>query len=119
MSAWLIVRLLKYIGMLTFAMGIAGALLPNEQRRRQAAALWLATPGFVLTWLGGYGLTRQLGLSLGAPWISISMLASLLCLHETLRASEPGRTPSPLHTTLILLLLAVSLAAMVLRHAFS
>lgn len=118
MSAWLIIRLLKYVGMLMFAMGIGGVLLPNTQRNRQAAALWLATPGFILTWLGGYGLTRQLGLSLGTPWISISMLASLLCLHETLRASEPGRAPSALRTTLIILLLAASLAAMVLRHAF-
>lgn len=118
MSIWLIVRFLHYFGMLMFAMGIAGALLPNAPRTRQLAALWLATPGFVLTWLGGHALTRQLGLSLGEPWITVSMVSSLVALHETLRASEPGRTPSVLHAAAILGLLVISLLAMVMRHVF-
>ncbi len=116
MSFWLVIRLLKYVGMLMFAMGIAGTLLPNDQRVRQRAALWIATPGFVLTWFAGYGMTRELGLSLGEPWISISMVASMAALHETLRASEPGRTPSRLHAALILGLLLISLTSMVVRH---
>ncbi|MFV8749029.1 hypothetical protein ACNOYE_00600 [Nannocystaceae bacterium ST9] len=116
MNLWLAIRLLKYVGVLMFAMGIAGALLPNDQRTRQLAALWIAAPGFILTWFAGYGLTRELGLSLGEPWISISMVASMAALHETLRATEPGRTPSRWHAALVLGLLFVSLAAMVVRH---
>lgn len=116
MSFWLAIRLLKYVGVLMFAMGIAGALLPNEQRMRQRAALWIAAPGFVLTWFAGYGLTRELGLSLGEPWISISMVASMAALHETLRATEPGHTPSRLHAGLVIGLLLISLTTMVVRH---
>jgi hypothetical protein len=115
-SVWLFIRLLKWIGVLAFAMGIAGALLPNEQRIRQRAALWIAAPGFVLAWFAGYGMTKQLGLSLGEPWISISMVASMAALHETLRATEPGRTPSRLHASLVLALLLISLTSMVVRH---
>ena len=116
MSLWLVIRLLKYVGVLAFAMGIAGALLPNEQRMRQRAALWIATPGFALTWFAGYGLTRELGLSLGEPWISISMVASMVALHETLRATEPRHTPSRWHAALVLGLLLTSLTTMVIRH---
>lgn len=116
MSVWLLLRLLKYIGVLAFAMGIAGALLPNEQRLRQRAALWIAAPGFVLTWFAGYGLTRELGVSLGAPWVTISMVASMAALHETFRATEPGRTPSRLHASLVIALLLISLTSMVVRH---
>lgn len=116
MSVWLAIRLLKYIGVLAFAMGIAGALLPNDQRVRQRAALWIAVPGFVLTWIAGYGMTRQLGVSLGEPWVTISMVASMAALHETLRATEPGRTPSRLHAGLVLALLLISLTSMVVRH---
>jgi hypothetical protein len=116
MSVWLFIRLLKYVGVLAFAMGIAGALLPNEQRIRQRAALWIAAPGFVLTWIAGYGMTRQLGVSLGEPWVSISMVASMAALHETLRATEPGRTPSRLHAALVIGLLLISLTSMVVRN---
>jgi hypothetical protein len=115
-SVWLFVRLLKYVGVLAFAMGIAGALLPAEQRARQRAALWIAAPGFVLAWIAGYGLTKQLGVSLGEPWVTISMVASMAALHETLRATEPGRTPTRLHASLVIALLLISLTSMVVRH---
>jgi len=116
MSLLIFLRLAKYVGVLAFAMGIALALAPGHAKLRQRAAHWLATPGFVLTWVAGWGMARLDGLSLGLAWITISMVASLVALHETIRAVEPGRTPSRWRAGLTLVALFVALAAMVIRH---
>lgn len=116
MTVLLGLRLAKFVGVLAFAMGIALALAPGTATVRQRAAHWLATPGFVLTWVTGWGMGRLQLISLGAPWISISMVASLIALYETVRAVEPGREPSRWRTGLILVALFASLASMVVRH---
>ena len=116
MTLWLGLRLAKFVGVIAFAMGIAIAVAPGSLRVRQRAAHWLVTPGFVLTWVSGWGMARVHSISLGAAWISISMVASLIALHETVRAVEPDREPSRWRTGLILVALFVALAPMVVRH---
>lgn len=91
---WLALRFAKFVGMLAFGMGIGGALLGGEAAQRQRAAYWLATPGFLLTALAGFGLVKATGVSLGAPWISGSLLLSLVALDLTVRSVEPGRPRS-------------------------
>lgn len=112
---WLLLRFGKLIGVLAFAMGIAVALWGGTPRVRQRAAYGLATSGFLLTALAGFGLARATGASLGAPWISASLLLSLLTLDLTVRSVEPGRAPSGLRTAGILASLAITLALMVWR----
>jgi hypothetical protein len=110
-------RLAKLVGVLAFAMGIAVSLAPStEDAVRRRAAYWLATPGFLVTWIAGWGMAKMYAISLGRPWISVSMLASLIALHEVIRDVEPGRPRSRVRTTVILLALLVSLASMVIRH---
>lgn len=120
MTLWLVLRLAKFVGVVAFAMGIALALAPTADadmaRVRQRAAYWLATPGFIVTWIAGWGMARQYAISLGEPWISISMLTSLVALHETIRDVEPGRPRSRARTAMIVIALFVSLAAMVIRN---
>jgi hypothetical protein len=113
---WFILRLAKLIGVIAFAMGIAVAIAPGHERVRQRAAYALATPGFVITWIAGYGMAKMYAISLGRPWITIAMVASMLALHETIRDVEPGRTRSRARVTVILLALFAALAAMVIRH---
>jgi hypothetical protein len=115
-TLWLALRLAKLVGVIAFAMGIAIAIAPGADRARRRAAHWLATPGFVLTWVTGWGMARLHSISLGAAWISISMVASLIALHETVRAVEPGREPSRWRTGLILAALFVAVAVMVVRE---
>jgi FtsH-binding integral membrane protein len=113
----LLLRLAKFVGVLAFAMGIAISLAPTtDDSIRRRAAYWLATPGFLLTWLAGYGLAKMYAISLGRPWITVSMLASLIALHELVRDVEPGRPRSTIRTVVILAALGVSLASMVIRH---
>jgi hypothetical protein len=112
-----LLRLTKLVGVLAFAMGVAVSLAPStadEIRRR--AAYWLATPGFLLTWIAGWGMAKMYAISLGRPWITVSMIASLVALHETIRDVEPGRPRSRMRATVILLALLISLASMVIRH---
>ncbi|KIG18728.1 hypothetical protein DB30_07743 [Enhygromyxa salina] len=115
MTLWIALRLAKFVGVIAFAMGIAIVIAPGADKVRQRAAHWLATPGFVLTWVSGWGMARAHSISLGTPWVSISMVASLVALHETVRAVEPGREPSRWRTGLILVALLTALAPMVVH----
>jgi len=115
-ALWLVLRLAKLIGVIAFAMGIALALGQGPQQVRQRAAYWLATPGFIVTWIAGWGMARMYAISLGRPWITISMVASLIALHEIIREVEPGRPRSKVRVAVILIALLVALASMVIRH---
>lgn len=117
MTLALLLRLTKFVGVLAFAMGIAISLAPTtDDSVRRRAAYWLATPGFLLTWIAGWGMAKQYAISLGRPWITLSMVASLIALHELVRDVEPGRPRSTVRTVVILAALLVSLASMVIRH---
>jgi hypothetical protein len=114
-SVWLALRFAKFVGMLAFGMGIAGALMGGTAAQRQRAAYWLATPGFLLTAVAGYGLVKATGASLGAPWIAGSLLLSLVALELTVRSVEPGRSRSLARVLGIVGALVVVLALMVWR----
>ncbi len=115
MTLALALRLAKLLGVLAFAMGVAIAVAPTQDAARRRAAYWLATPGFIVTWIAGWGMARLAAISLGRPWISVSMLASLIALHELLREVEPGRPRSRARAVVIVVALLVSVAAMVVR----
>lgn len=112
---WLALRFAKFVGMLAFGMGIAGALVGGTAQRRQRAAYWLATPGFLLTAVAGYGLVKATGVSLGAPWVAGSLVLSLVALDLTVRSVEPGRPRSVARVVGIVGSLVVILAMMVWR----
>lgn len=80
MTWWMALRLAKWVGLMTFSAGVAGAVLPSSWEDRQRAVYQLATPGFVLTWMAGYGLMRSTSVSMGSPWISGTLLLSLVTL---------------------------------------
>jgi FtsH-binding integral membrane protein len=115
-SLWLTLRFAKFVGMLALAMGAAIGLAPGAEQDRQRAVYWLATPGFLITWIAGWGMAKHTAVSLGAPWISVSMLASLVAMHELIRDVEPGRPRSKLRVAVVVLGLLVSVAVMVFRH---
>ena len=115
-AVWLTLRFAKYLGVLALAMGAAVGFAPGAETDRQRAVYWLATPGFLLTWIAGWGMAKHYAISLGSPWISISMLASLVAMHELIRDVEPGRARSKLRAGVVVLGLVVALAAMVYRH---
>lgn len=112
---WLVLRFAKFVGMLVFGLGIGGALMGGTGPQRQRAAYWVATPGFLLTALAGFGLVKATGVSLGAPWVAGSLLLSLVALDLTIRSVEPGRPTSAARVVGIVGALAVVVALMVWR----
>ena len=89
MMSWVMWRLLKFIGVSLLAAGLAGAAF-GEGRRRQVAAQWLASGGLLLTWIPGYGMMKLTERSMGEPWISASLLASMVAVHGALALSRKG-----------------------------
>lgn len=117
MAYVVMLRLVKFVGVLAFAMGVAISVAPNSNDRvRQRATYAVATPGFLLTWIAGWGMAKLYSIPLGAPWITISMAASLVVLHEVIREVEPTQTRSLGRSIVIVLALLVSLTSMVVRH---
>lgn len=51
----------------------------------------MATPGFIGVWLTGYLMANTRLISLGSPWVSASMLLSLLSLAVTVWSVERER----------------------------
>ena len=71
-------KLLKYLGFALFSAGILMAVkaqaLPDRSR---GGHLW-TTAGFVICWIAGYGMMKSLQVSMASPWLSISILSSLV-----------------------------------------
>src|SRR5687768_13343816 len=79
-STLLFVRFLKFVSVAAFFAGMVGtfsAKTPEERRRwsdRHAA------PGFVLTWVCGFAMSRMTGHSLVAGWVVGAAVASTVCI---------------------------------------
>jgi hypothetical protein len=114
-SFWLALLLAKHAGIFVLCAGIGGALAGGARAQRQWAAYWLATPGFVLTALAGFGMVKATGASLGAPWIAGALLFALGALDLTIRSVEPGRPPSAVRVLGIAGALAAALVLMIWR----
>ncbi len=84
-------RFLKWIALFLLVSGTLGAFTSGRLQDRQRAAYWMATPGFVLTWVFGYQAAAKMGISLGSPWISVTMLSSLGALAVTIWSVERER----------------------------
>jgi hypothetical protein len=84
-------RFLKWIAMFLLVSGTLAAFTSSRLEDRQRAAYWMATPGFVLTWVIGYIMAEKLMISLGSPWISVTMMSSLAALAITVWSVERNR----------------------------
>lgn len=109
-----LILLCKLLSVLALAAGTWGGLAPSRHEDRQRAVYGLATPAFFFTWLFGYAMMKQGGYSMGAPWISASLLTSLGSLLALTWAVERDR-PAPRSAALAILGLAATVALMVVR----
>lgn len=109
---WLTLRLIKWLALFLLASGTVGAFRGGDLLQRQKAAYWLATPGFIFTWVAGYLMAETVHTSLGSPWISTSMLLSLLSLAVTVWSVERSRANRWIAAVIALGALAGSTAAM-------
>jgi hypothetical protein len=114
MELHLVFEVFKWIGVLTFVSGLAGAFLLRDPDQQRQAATWLAAPGMVVTWLGGYALLEDHGFSLRSTWVSGALLITIAQLHLALAAVRtPGRRL--LYGAVAAALLIVTLVLMIER----
>ena len=88
MDTWTILRLLKFLSVALFAGGVLLSTGARARADRLDAAWTLAPLGFLGAWLSGYGMMKATGVSMGAGWISGSMLASIAALQLSQLGAE-------------------------------
>lgn len=113
MSALLAWRVLKWLGILAFGAGCFGSALARDARDRAIFAYALASGGWILAWIAGYGMMKGMALTMGAPWIAYGMVASFLGLLGCVLRAQ-GVLP-PATAGLAVGGVAASAAAMALR----
>lgn len=79
-SAWLVFRLVKWLGIAVFAAGLGLSVSRSPVRSRLFGGLGVATAGLFLTWMSGYGMMKGLDQSFREPHIAGALLASLVAL---------------------------------------
>src|SRR4051812_37817800 len=106
---WL--HLLKFVGVLLFGGGMVASFVVTSAADRRRAVHGVASPGLAITWLAGYLLTLQLGISLGELWVLGGLLSSFvaqLALLASVAQEAPGLGPRlraavPLFVVLVLM----------------
>lgn len=106
-------RLLKFASLALLAAGLAGQLQAADSETRLRWFNRAALPGFLGLSAAGWMMAKTLGVSMGEPWISATLLLSLLGLWGMLRSAV--RAPSLLSPALSMAGLLASLSLMVLR----
>ena len=92
MEAFEVVKFIKFLGVVLFAAGAAGTFASGEWKIRQRYAYFLAAPGFLMTWIGGYMMVDHFGHDLFSGWIVGAFICSIISInivHWT--AAKPGR----------------------------
>jgi len=114
-SWWVCWRFVKFLGICVFALGLAGAIAHPQRRARRWCARWLASAGMLLTWTAGYGLMKLNGTSFSAPWISLSLLASIVATWGALTSADSVEEPPRLATAAVGAGFFASVGLMVVR----
>ena len=115
MSALIAFRIIKLLAVAALAAGSLGAGFAAEQRDRLAAAFWVATPAFLVTWIAGFAMAKAGGHSLGAPWIALAMATSLMGFHHAILACRKSGRRAPF-AGLTAGWVTASIVAMVIRQ---
>lgn len=114
MEWYLLWRLLKWIGLLMWGMGLYRVSVQPKQTERLKGLYGFAVFGFALTWMSGWLMMKHLGYSMGARWISNAMLFGLLSISGTfLRAFSIQN--GKVYNAMIWVGFALSIASMVVR----
>ncbi len=77
-TAWATFRFLKFLSVALLTAGVWGSVFGSSPAARRRYSQGLATFGLLGVWISGYALVKALGVSLGEPWISRTLLAGLL-----------------------------------------
>jgi hypothetical protein len=111
----LLLRFVKLAAAMLLAAGTIGAFLPDALADRKRAALFLAGPGFGLSWAMGFVLAWARGQSPISGWLLGSMVLSIFSLNVVLWATGKEGRRSAAAAALAIGTLIATLALMVWR----
>jgi hypothetical protein len=115
MDAWLWLRVGKWVGVMLFASGLWLGVSDAALQSRRDGVYGAASLGFFLSWVCGWGLLRQQGGSMGAPFVSLGMVGSVVALGAAVWAVEIDGRPMRWVRGVVAGAVAVVTAAMVFR----
>ena len=108
--AYQLILFIKFLGILLYAGGVAGAFLVEDPAARRRATHLVASPGLALTWTMGYLLARTLHIRFHEIWILGGFWFSLASLLMLIRSVKRGRrTPGAFLATAAPYLMALAL----------
>jgi hypothetical protein len=107
MATYRLILLVKLVGVVAYAGGLAGAFLASAPADRRRAVHAVASPGLVVVWLAGYLLVRRLGVALTEPWIAGAFALSLFSLLVLVHSASRDRRTHAAFAAAVVPLLAV------------
>lgn len=113
MSPWILWRLLKFVSLALFVAGAVGQLQATEPEGRLRWLNRAVLPGYLGLSAAGWMMAKTLDVSMGAPWITGTLVCSLVALWGMLRSVTLA--PSWLSRAMSLGGLCGSLGFMVVR----
>jgi len=73
-----LIQMAKYAGVLLFVGGAIAAFVARELEARRVAVHKVGSPGLLLTWAGGYLLSRELDWPFFEPWLLGAFITTVL-----------------------------------------
>ena len=101
----------KFIGVVVFGGGLVGRFLARDEASRRLAIHAVASPGLMLVWLAGYGLTVTLGVALTEMWIIGGLVFSLASQIALVAFGKRETSPLVIATSSIPLVVVLFLMA--------
>ena len=78
MTTWALLRFVKFVSVALLTVAILGGVFAPDARMRRRLGVQLGTFALMGVMLAGYGLTKNIGASIGEPWIARGLLAGLV-----------------------------------------
>jgi hypothetical protein len=109
MDPYRVVLVLKFVGVFLYVGGLTASFVASTPGDRKRAVHAVASPGLVVTWLGGYLLTTRLGVPLTECWVVGALIFSFVSQLALVRSVSRERSAVALVATSAPLLLVLVL----------
>ena len=92
MTTWALLRFVKFVSVALLTVAILGGVFAPDARMRRRLGVQLGTFALMGVMLAGYGLTKNIGASIGEPWIARGLLAGLVAYGAGCWGGVPNRS---------------------------
>lgn len=115
MSAYLVWRLIKFIAFALWGAGVFSLIRERAQKKGLQTLYFLIVPSFSVLWISGWLMMKLKGFSMAEPWISNTMLFSLISLIASFQVAHHSKLRS-IAKIVMVIGLSMATAAMIFRE---